>query len=136
LSENKITGKCPICPRGCDLSAPNCGRGENYAKTGELPTEQGEGHEHGHGHGHGHEHGHPQFLQFEKQEQQLVMKYLHHAVAAVDRGGITQEQAPEMFTVLTGEETKELAKLLEKLANHWMELAPQKTPHHGRRHLS
>jgi hypothetical protein len=127
VSENKVTGKCPICPRGCDLSAPNCGRGENYAKTGELPTEQGEGH----GHEHGHEHGRPQFIKFEKQEQQHVMKYLHHAVAAVDRGGITQEQASEMFTVITEEETSKLAELLEKLANHWMKIAPQKPSHHG-----
>jgi predicted RNA-binding protein with PIN domain len=52
-------------------------------------------------------------------------------VAAVDRGGITQEQTPEMFTVLYEEETETLAQLLEKLANHWMELAPQKPHHHG-----
>jgi hypothetical protein len=127
MSETKITGKCPICPRDCDLSAPNCGRGENYAKTGELPTGQEHGQEHGHEHGH----GRPQFLQFETKEQQLVMKYLHHAVSAVDRGGITQDQAQELFTVLTEEETAELAELLKRLADHWMEVAPQKPFHHG-----
>lgn len=41
------------------------------------------------------------------------MKYLHHAIGAADRGGITQEQVNEMFSVLTEEETVQLAELLE-----------------------
>jgi ABC-type Zn2+ transport system substrate-binding protein/surface adhesin len=143
MNENVKTGTCPICPKGCDLSAPSCGRGANYAKTGQLPEEgsEGHGHEHGNngdgGHGHGHEHeggykhGHGHHgehgdhvrLQFEKEEQQQVMKYLHHAVGASDNGGLTQEQAGEMFSVLTDEETAQLAELLKKLSNHWMQLA-------------
>lgn len=117
---NEKTNICPGCPRGCDLSAPHCGRGEEYAKTGRLPQ----------GQEHGHSHGHSPRLNFEKKEQQLVMKYLHHATGAADRGGITQEQAGEMFSVLTEEETIYLAKLLEKLSDHWMELAPNKPSHH------
>jgi hypothetical protein len=58
------------------------------------------------------------------------MKYLHHAVGAADRGGITQKQAEEMFTVLSTEETVQLAELLEKLSDHWMEIAPNKPSHH------
>jgi hypothetical protein len=136
MSENVKTGTCPICPRGCDLSAPSCGRGANYAKTGQLPEggSEGHGHEHGsneegvheHGHGHGHGHGHHGEhvrLQFEKEEQQLVMKYLHHAVGASDNGGLTQEQAGEMFSVLTDEETAQLAEVLKKLSDYWMQLA-------------
>lgn len=125
---NKETKKCPICPRGCDLTAPNCERGENFARTGVLPQQggrhgSGDGHEHGHEHGHAHAHGHKNRLQFKKKEQQLVMKYLHHAVGAADNGGITQEQASDMFSVLTPEETVQLAKLLEKLSDHWMKMA-------------
>ncbi|MGN0342347.1 MAG: hypothetical protein ACI4DO_06095 [Roseburia sp.] len=120
------TKTCPICPRGCDLTSPHCGRGEEYARTGILPQQEGE-----HSHGHGHEHGHR--LQFEKKEQQLVMKYLHHAVGVADHGGITQENAAEMFSVLTEEETVQLAKLLEKLSDHWIEIAPEKSFHHGKR---
>lgn len=125
---NENTKKCPICPKECDLSDPHCGRGEEYAKTGKLPDQ-----EHGKGeHGKG-EHG-PKRLRFENKEEQLVMKYLHHAVGVADRGGITQEQAGEMFSVLTTEETKKLAEMLEKISEHWMKMAPGKPHHHGRRH--
>ena len=41
------------------------------------------------------------------------MKYLHHAVNAVDRGGFTQDDTPMMFSTLTDEETIQLASLLE-----------------------
>lgn len=116
---NITEGKCPCCSRGCDLSAPHCERGEEYAKTGKIPE----------GAGHGHAHGR---LQFEKSEQQLVMKYLHHAVGVADNGGIAQENAADMFSVLTEEETIQLAGLLEKLSDHWIEMAPNK-PHRGRR---
>lgn len=108
MNENKKT--CPICPRECDLSSPHCERGAEYAKTGKLPQEP--------------DHGRAPRLRFDKKEQQLVMKYLHHAVGAADRGGISQEQAGEMFSVLTDAETAHLAELLEKLADHWMKIAP------------
>lgn len=105
------TNKCPICPRGCDLSAPHCSRGKNYAPTGEMPEKN----EHCNG---------TRRLKFENQTQQLVMKYLHHAVGAADKGGIPQEKAGEMFSVLTAEETAQLASLLEKLSEHWMQISP------------
>lgn len=114
MKEN--TNKCPGCPRGCDLSAPHCSRGAEYAKTGKLP-ENGE------------RHHHSGRLEFGNRDQQLVMKYLHHAVGAADRGGITQEQAGEMFSVLTAEETAQLAGLLEKLSDHWMRIAPNQPRH-------
>lgn len=114
------TKKCPICPRECDLSAPHCERGETFARTGQMPQERT--HDHGH--------GKTPRLCFEKKEQQLVMKYLHHAVGAADRGGFTQEQAKEMFAVLTEEETKQLAQLLEKLSDDWIRMAPNKPFHH------
>lgn len=109
-------GQCPICPRGCNLSAPHCNRGAEYAKTGRMP----ENGEHSH---------HTGRLQFDSKDQQLVMKYLHYAVGAADRGGITQDMASEMFSVLSAEETAELADLLGKLSDHWMKIAPNK-PHH------
>lgn len=114
MKNNK--NKCPICPRGCDLTSPHCKRGEEYAKTGTLPKE------------HGH-HG-PMRLTFDDEHQQLVLKYLHHAVGAADNGGFTQDNASDMFSVLTDEETKLLASLLEKLSNHWMDIAPNKPHHH------
>lgn len=117
---NENTKKCPLCPQGCDLSNPNCGRGAEYARTGNIPQEQ----EKENRHGHSHVHSHP--LRFEKKEQQLIMKYLHHAVNAADRGGITQDHANEMFAVLTEEETIYLTGLLEKLSEHWMKIAPNK----------
>lgn len=127
---NEKTKTCPICPRGCDLTSPHCGRGEEFAKTGILPQQEGE-HSHGHSNEHGHGRGHR--LRFEKKEQQLVMKYLHHAVGVADHGGMTQENASDMFSVLTEEETVQLAKLLEKLSDHWMEIAPEKPFHHGKK---
>lgn len=112
--------QCPMCPRGCDLSAPHCGRGEEYARTGKAVDI--------------HEHGRSgkERLHFEKKEQQLIMKYLHHAVNAVDRGSFTQDDIPMMFSTLTDEETIQLASLLEKLSDDWMGKAPQKPKHHGR----
>ncbi len=112
---------CPICPRRCDLSAPHCERGSEYKRTGTLPREGENGHVHA-----------PR-LQFEKRQQQLVMKYLHHAVGAADRGGLTQENAHDMFSVLTDEETAQLAELLEKLSDHWIKLAPDRPSRHGGR---
>jgi len=38
----QTTKYCPCCGRHCDLSAPHCGRGEEYARTGVIP----EGHQH------------------------------------------------------------------------------------------
>ena len=60
-----------------------------------------------------------------------IRRYLHHAVYAADWGGIAQEQAGEMFSVLTEAETATLAALLEKLAGHWMGMAPNPAPHAG-----
>lgn len=59
-----------------------------------------------------------------------IRRYLHHAVNAADWGGIAQEQAGEMFSVLTEAETA----TLEKLAGHWMGMAPNPAPHGGRGH--
>lgn len=105
--------KCPGCERSCELSEPRCGRGKEYAKTGVLP----QGPE---------KKGHPNRLRFEKKEQQLIMKYLHHAVGIADNGGLTQEMTGKMFEVLTEEETTELMKLLEKLSDHWISMAPER----------
>lgn len=114
MNESNNTKICPVCPRGCELSSPHCSRGEEYARTGKLP-QKGE---------------HPHRLNFDKKGQQLVMKYLHHAVGVADNGGMTQEMTEEMFSVLTTEETVQLAELLERLSEHWMKIAPQKPSHH------
>lgn len=57
MEENKNV--CPCCGRHCDLSAPSCERGEEYARTGVIPEKKGHGEhgEHGERHGKdGHEH--------------------------------------------------------------------------------
>lgn len=38
---NENTKKCPICPRACELSAPHCERGAEYARTGIIPAGAG-----------------------------------------------------------------------------------------------
>ena len=61
MSEQRT--KCNQCPRGCDLTAPGCGRGERLAAElrGEaVPAESrkhGDHEHHGH-HGHGGRHPH------------------------------------------------------------------------------
>lgn len=43
MSENK-TNICPCCPKGCDLSNPRCGRGEEYLRTGIIPEKGNHSH--------------------------------------------------------------------------------------------
>lgn len=45
MSETK-TNICPRCPRGCDLSNPRCGRGEEYLRTGIVPEKASHNHHH------------------------------------------------------------------------------------------
>lgn len=47
---NENISICPCCPRACDLSTPHCHRGEEYARTGAIPShgENHKNHEHGH----------------------------------------------------------------------------------------
>ncbi|MGN0371470.1 MAG: hypothetical protein ACI4F3_01520 [Enterocloster sp.] len=124
-NENK--GICPCCPRGCRLSAPRCGRGEAYAKTG-MSAKDGVLPENGTSSVRG-KAGFPGRLYFEKKEQQMIMKYLHHAVGVADHGGFRQEMAGKMFDVLTEEETAELMRLLGKLYDYWVSIAPEKPRH-------
>lgn len=45
MSETK-TNICPCCPKGCDLSNPRCGRGEEYLRTGVIPEKGNRNHHH------------------------------------------------------------------------------------------
>lgn len=45
MSENK-SNICPCCPKGCDLSAPRCSRGEEYLRTGIIPEKGSHSHHH------------------------------------------------------------------------------------------
>ena len=49
MSEVK-TNICPCCPRGCDLSNPRCGRGEEYLRTGVVPEKRNRNHHEEHQH--------------------------------------------------------------------------------------
>lgn len=51
MNENKSI--CPCCGKGCDLSNPACGRGEEYLRTGIIPPRGERG-----GQKHNHEHSH------------------------------------------------------------------------------
>lgn len=101
---------CPICPKGCLLSAPSCSRGQQYAKDGTISKHS----------------KHKNFLRFENQDQQLVMKYLHHALRVVDSGKLDQSMTSQMFDILSNEETTELMNLLKKLSDYWIDLAKKK----------
>ena len=45
MSETK-SNICPCCPKGCDLSNPRCGRGEEYLRTGVIPEKGDRNHHH------------------------------------------------------------------------------------------
>lgn len=45
MSVNKVS-VCPCCPKGCDLSAPRCSRGEEYLRTGIIPEKGSHVHHH------------------------------------------------------------------------------------------
>ena len=49
MNETK-TNICPCCPKGCDLSAPRCGRGEEYLRTGVVPERGNRNHHEEHQH--------------------------------------------------------------------------------------
>jgi len=53
MNETK-TNICPCCPKGCDLSNPRCGRGEEYLRTGVVPEKRNHDHHH-------EEHQHPNY---------------------------------------------------------------------------
>lgn len=41
---NETKKNCPGCSRNCELSAPHCERGAEYARTGVLPEKPAGGH--------------------------------------------------------------------------------------------
>lgn len=45
MNENK-SNICPCCPKGCELSAPRCSRGEEYLRTGIIPEKETRSHHH------------------------------------------------------------------------------------------
>jgi hypothetical protein len=40
-NEDMNGNTCPMCPKGCSLSAPSCGRGRTYAESAGTQTESG-----------------------------------------------------------------------------------------------
>lgn len=78
MSENK-TNICPCCPKGCDLSAPRCSRGEEYLSTGVIP-EKGSRNHHGEHHHEEHRHGehhhgehHPNYEEMSVEEKLFAL---------------------------------------------------------------
>ena len=78
---NENNNKCPGCGRHCDLSAPNCPRGEAIAR-GEAPMEkEHEGRRHGH-EGHGRHHrpmAEEEYLKLDTNGKlDTLLRELHH----------------------------------------------------------
>lgn len=123
-----ITGNCPGCGRHCDLSAPGCGCGREYALSGVLP-ERRHGEEGPHGpHGrhapHGHrpdrpdsdingaliaslrDVGHLMRMQYEgKASQKRILILLSESEA------LTQKELTERLGIQPGSASEILAKL-------------------------
>ena len=65
MNENK-PNICPCCPKGCDLSNPHCGRGEEYLRTGVIPEKGDRNHHHK-------EHQHPNYGEMSIDEKLLSL---------------------------------------------------------------
>lgn len=65
MNETK-TNICPCCPKGCDLSNPRCGRGEEYLRTGVIPEKGDRNHHHK-------EHQHPNYGEMSIDEKLLSL---------------------------------------------------------------
>lgn len=120
MSENEI---CPGCGRHCSLSAPRCGRGEEYLRTGKLPEPR---------HGEDGRHGkHMQrcqqadqadpndrlILNFREISHMMRMQYEGKAsqkrilIILKETGGLTQKELTERLGVQPGSASEILSKL-------------------------
>lgn len=120
MSEAKT---CPCCGRHCDLSAPSCSRGEEYARTGKIP----EGHHHGEGHrGEGH-HRHVPYRELDVNDKLIdglrslsrLMRTQYEGKASQQRilmilnsaGPLTQRDLTEQLDIQPGSASEILSKL-------------------------
>lgn len=119
MNETK-TNICPCCPKGCDLSAPRCGRGEEYLRTGIIPEKRNHDHHH-------EEHQHPNYDEMNideklfallnrlgrtghgasngKSSQNLILQILRRS------GCMTQRELTEQLGIQPGSVSEILKKL-------------------------
>lgn len=116
MTENK---KCPGCERHCDLSAPACGRGREFAKTGVLPEKHREHHHHSKDAAHYHsadtneklvinlrDISHLMRAQYEgKASQKRILIILHES------GTLAQKELTERLGIQPGSASEILSKL-------------------------
>lgn len=121
INMNNAANTCPGCGRHCDLSAPHCPTGREYAETGKLP-------EGGHRHNHSH-HEHQDTSNMNTNEKLLhslrvLSRTLNHSaeptggqdrvlVILAEKGTIGQKELMDTLAVKAGS----LSELLGKLEN-------------------
>ena len=126
---NKNNNTCPGCGRHCDLSAPHCPTGREYAETGKLPENGGHHHHHHEGHENGEHHGHHDIANMDSNERllhslRMVSRTLNYSaeptggqdrVLAIlaEKGTTGQKELMDTLSVKAGS----LSELLGKLEN-------------------
>lgn len=116
MSEQNI---CPGCGRHCDLNEPQCKRGEEYRRTGEMPEPQGEGHHHGMSMAHCHDTDMNDRLIINLRDLSHIMRSLYEGKASQKRilmilnrtGKITQRDLTERLGIQPGSASEILSKL-------------------------
>lgn len=120
INDNNINNTCPGCGRHCDLSAPHCPTGREYAETGKLPENGGHHHHH---------HEHQDNANMNPNEKllhslRMVSRTLNHSaeptggqdrVLAIlaEKGTVGQKELMDTLAVKAGS----LSELLGKLEN-------------------
>lgn len=118
MEKNKV---CPCCGRHCDLSAPQCGRGEEYLRTGIIPERS---------HGKGRPSREERMIHYQAADMQdklvINLRDLAHVLRAVsdgresqkriliildEAGTITQQRLTERLRIQPGSASEVLSKL-------------------------
>ena len=116
MSEKNI---CPGCGRHCDLNEPQCKRGEEYQRTGEMPEPHGKGHYHGMDTAHCHDTDMNDRLIINLWDLSHIMRSLYEGKASQKRilmilnrtGKITQRDLTERLGIQPGSASEILSKL-------------------------
>lgn len=114
-------GTCPCCGRHCDLSAPQCGRGEEYLRTGTIPERP---------HGKGRPSREERMIHYRAADMQdklvINLRDLAHVIRSVsdgresqkriliildEVGTITQQRLTERLGIQPGSASEVLSKL-------------------------
>lgn len=118
---------CPGCGRHCDLNEPNCGRGEEYRRTGKMPEKR---------HGKG-QHDKTRMVHYHAADMNdkliINLRDLGHMMRFLYEGKASQKRHEEMFSCLSEEEKQKLLSLLENVCNDWRTRYFENGDAHGHR---